>query len=73
MQTPHPTRHDDTPGRDAGKTPPELACKIVNAQWALIAGRLPYRTARERLAAMEAAGLVHNEAYFARLATGALG
>ena len=68
MTTPHPAAHDDTPAPDRGKTPPELACRIANVEWAIIAGRGPYRTHTERLRALQAAGEVRDDEWFAALA-----
>ena len=70
MKTPHPAAHDDTPAPDRGKTPPELACRLANVEWAIIAGRGPYRTHTERLHALEAAGTIPDEVNFPRIAAG---
>jgi hypothetical protein len=46
----------------------ELAARIANLAWALHVRRAGARTAVERFKEMEAAGLVHNDVWFARLA-----
>lgn len=47
----------------------EVACKRVNVAWAIVAGRLPWRTHVERIHALEAAGLVPDETAFPGAAT----
>jgi hypothetical protein len=45
---------------------PETACRVVNVEWAIIAGRLPWKSHVQRLKDLEAAGAVHDETWFAR-------
>jgi hypothetical protein len=60
---------DPTPGAGPCTVPPldpETACRVVNAYWAIIASRLPWKSHVQRLKDLEAAGLVHDETWFAR-------
>ncbi len=49
---------------------PELACRLANVEWAIIAARLPWTTHTARIRELEAAGVVPDDANFDRMAAG---